>query len=143
MQVARDGSDIEQTDGGGQVAAGDFSALPKRADTVIETHLGIPDRVPDPVGQRGQVPLWQRPSVVQQHQVEIAERPGIAATQGPDRGQGNPLSRAAARRRLPGLRQPVAGVCRDGLPACRTGTRRGERAGAGQVESGLEQGHRD
>ena len=49
---------------------------------VVELHAGVPDGVPDAVGEAAQVVAAQRAAVVQQHQVHVAERTGVTAGRG-------------------------------------------------------------
>ena len=59
---------VEQPQRGAQVAARHLTALARGAHRVVETGARVPDRVPDPVGQHGDV----RPPRVQEQHVEIA-----------------------------------------------------------------------
>ena len=68
--LAGDEADVEQSDGGRQVGAGHGAALVDGAHAVVELHALVPDRVPEPVGQSGEVTRAQRPRLVQQDEVD-------------------------------------------------------------------------
>ena len=76
----------------------------------------------------------QRALGVQQDEVVVAERPGVAAADAADRGERDPLELRSTGRGLPHLGEPVPVEGGERRPAGRAGTRDGEVAGAGQVE---------
>ena len=67
---------VEQTERGLQVVVGDRARLVGRADAVVELEARVPDRVPEPVGERADVAT--SPPVVDQDEVEIARRAQLA-----------------------------------------------------------------
>ena len=90
--------EVEQADRGGQVARGDGAALVDGADRVVELHAGVPDGVPDPVGQSAQVVAAERAPVVQEHEVDVAERTGVTAGEAADGGERDALGGLAVER---------------------------------------------
>ena len=134
LLVAGDRREVEQADGGGEVGGRDLAALRDGADAVVQPHPGIPDGVPDAVGERGELLRGQRALGVQQDEVVVAERPRVAAADAADRGERDPLDLRSTGRGLPDLGEPVPVEGGEGRPAGRAGTRDGEVAGAGQVE---------
>ncbi len=79
LGVARHHAQVEQPDAGREVVAADVPALRRGAHRVVEAHPGVPDRVPEPLGQRRDVRRGQGVAVVQQHEVEVARRAGLTA----------------------------------------------------------------
>ena len=94
--LARDEGDVEQADGGRQVRPGHGPALVDGADAVVELHALVPDRVPEPVGQGGEVGRAEGPGLVEQDEVEVAERTPVAAGEAAHGGQGDSGSRRPA-----------------------------------------------
>ena len=134
LLVAGDRREVEQTHGCGEVGGRHLAALGDGADAVVQAHPGIPDGVPDAVGERGELLRGERALGVEQDEVVVAERPGVAAADAADRGERDPLDRRTTGRGLPHLGEPVAVERGQGRPAGRAGTRDGEVASAGQVE---------
>src|SRR5665647_2643620 len=110
-------------------------------DAVVELRAGVPDRVPDAIGQGDDSLVRQRASVVQQHQVEVAEWSRIAAGQAADAGQRDPLRTSSIRCRVPDLTDPAAAQISDRRAACLAGTRGGEAPGAGELQASLVEVH--
>jgi hypothetical protein len=61
---------------------------------VVKTHPGIPDRVPDAVGERRQLLGGQRALGVQEDEVVVAEGAGVTAADAADGRQGDSLDPA-------------------------------------------------
>ncbi len=95
LEVAGDRREVEQPDRCGEVRSGDLAALVDGADAVVEADPGIPDGVPDAVGERGELLRGEGPLGVQQDEVVVAERTRVGAAQAPDRGEGHPLDAGA------------------------------------------------
>ena len=91
----------------GQVAGGDAAALGHGADAVVEPDAGVPDRVPEPVGELGDLRGGEGAPVVQQDEVEVAERPGLAAGEAADGRERDALDPAAPGGLGPDVLQPV------------------------------------
>jgi hypothetical protein len=85
--VARDVPDLEQPERGAQVGGRHLHGLPGGADRVVEPDPGVPQRVPELVGD----PVDVLAPVVQQHEIEV--RPGgqLAAAERPDGHQRGPV----------------------------------------------------
>ena len=96
LRVARDAGDVEQADRGRQVARGHGAALVDGADAVVQLYALVPDRVPEPVGQRGEVGGAEGAAVVQQDEVEVAERPASRRARLPTAASATPSSRRPA-----------------------------------------------
>ena len=75
--VAGDDARVEQAERGLEVVVGDGARLVGRADAVVELEAGVPDRVPEPVGERADVATAT--PVVDQDEVEVAGRTELAA----------------------------------------------------------------
>ena len=90
---------------------------------------GVPDGVPDAVGQAAQVVAAERPPVVQQDEVHVAERAGVTAGQAADGGQRHALGRLPVERLGPHLAEPVAGQVGDAVTAAVPGAGRVEAPG--------------
>ena len=76
---------VEQSQRRAQVTGRDAQGLVDGPDAVVEADAGVPDRVPEPVGDRADV---GRPPVVDEHEVEVAARrrlPAAVAAQGDQR----------------------------------------------------------
>jgi hypothetical protein len=58
----------EQRRGGVEVVGGQAEGLLRHLDTVAEMDSLLPDRIPDGVGDRGDI----RPRVVKEHDVDVA-----------------------------------------------------------------------
>ncbi len=82
--VAAHHAQVQQAHRGRQVGPGDVPALGRGADRVVQPQLGVPDRVPEAVGQPGHLVRRQRPAVVQQHEIQVADRAGVAPGQAAD-----------------------------------------------------------
>ncbi len=95
--VAGDVPQRDHAEGGLQVRPGHRDGFRDGAHRVVQAHPGVPDRVPDRVGDPADVPL----ATVQQHQVEVRERGRLATPVAADRDE-----RHAGRAGQPG-RQPV------------------------------------
>ena len=111
LRVAGDVPGVEQAERGLQVVAGDLRGLVDGAHRVVEAQAGVPDRVPDAVGERGR---RRRPAVVQQDQVEVAARGELAAAVAADRDQRDPGAGADA---ASACAQPSARSARVGVRA--------------------------
>lgn len=125
---------VEQTDRCGQISSGDLAALRDGPDRVVDLGAGVPHRIPQPVGERVEVLLAQSPSVVQQHQVVVAQRPGVSSRDTADRCEREARGRHTLRCLVPALGEPRASEVGKGRAARLAGTRGGEAAGAGQVQ---------
>ena len=120
---------VQQPDGGGEVGGGDVAALRDRADGVVEAQAGVPERVPEPVGERGDPP--PAPPVVHEHEVEVAGGAGVAPGDASDGGEGDSLhigtESAAGDRVLPGAGEGLLDEVRECLPSRVPGRADGER----------------
>ena len=92
---------VQQPERDLEVAARDPARLRHGPDGVVEVRAGIPDRVPDPVGD----PRDALPAVVQQQHVEVAARQQFLAAVAAHRDEGD----AGLRAEQPG--QPAVGIC--------------------------------
>ena len=93
LGVAGEHAEIEQSDAGAQLATGDLGALGRGPDRVVELHAGVPERVPELVGEsldRRLLPVSELATVVQQHEIEVGARAQLAACQAADTGQRHP-----------------------------------------------------
>ena len=115
LGVPGDTLEVEQPHRCHQVARGDGAALVDGADRVVELHAGVPDGIPDPVGQSAQVVPAERAPVVQEHEVHVAERAGVAAGEAADGGERDAVGGLAVERLGPHLAEPVAGQVGDGV----------------------------
>ena len=88
FRIAGDVPQVEHAEHRRQVGAGDLPGPADRSDRVVEPDLGIPDRVPEPLGEHAGVG-GRRLRRMQQHQVEVGERRQLAAAVTPDRHQGD------------------------------------------------------
>ena len=79
---------VQHAEHGRQVGAGDLPGTADRADRVVEPDLGIPDRVPQPLGEHAGVGR-RGLGRVQQHQIQVGERrelpPAVARRRRPAR----------------------------------------------------------
>ncbi len=104
--VAGDEARVEQAESRLDVGGRDGDRLRHRAHGVVQAQSGVPDRVPEGVGQGGDLGT----TVVHQHQVEVPVGRGLTAAEAADGDQrealGAPPRRGAppalARRRRPG-----------------------------------------
>ena len=112
--VAADEAQVEQSRGGGEVAGRDLAALGEGADGVIELEPRVPDRIPEALGELGELLLLDGRAVVEEQEVEVARRPGVAAR---DRADGRERdarlacrreASTSARRGRPSTRSPTA-----------------------------------
>ncbi len=83
---------VQQTERRLQVTVRDSDGLRDGSDAVVETDSGVPERVPDGVGQLGDV---VPPAVVDEQQIEVAAESGFAAPVAADRDQRDACSRVA------------------------------------------------
>ena len=81
--VAGDVPGVEQAECDLDVVVGDGERLGQGAHRVVESEAGVPDRVPDGRGD----PVDAGHPVVQQHQVEVAVRGTVAASEAADRDE--------------------------------------------------------
>ena len=82
--VPGDQPQVEQADPGAELLAGHRGALRRGPDRVVESDPGVPERIPQLVGQSrdlGRLP------VVQQHQVDVGPWTQLASGEAADRGQ--------------------------------------------------------
>ncbi|OIQ77912.1 hypothetical protein GALL_403940 [mine drainage metagenome] len=94
--VTGDVPQVEQADRGGEVLGRHLATLRQRPDRVVQVETSIPDRVPEPLGELGHDLRRVRTTVVDEQQVEVAQRAGIAATDAPHRRKGDALVRVQA-----------------------------------------------
>ena len=89
-----------------------------RADGVVEPQAGVPERVPEPVGEDGD-PL-AAPAIVHEHEVEIAGGAGVPPGDAPHRGEGHSLhvgaESAAGQGVLPGAGEGLLDEIGECLP---------------------------
>ena len=116
-RVSGDHPRVEQAEQDLDVVGGEASGLAHGADTVVELHPGVPDRVPQGLGRAGRL---GRPGLVQEEQVEVAADGQLAAAVAAD---GDEAERVGGRRG--GLaehaRQPLVGQRREGSATPRAG----------------------
>ncbi len=89
LRIAGDVAQVEQSQGGRQVLLGDLAGSAHRAHRVIESDPGIPDRVPEPLGQHLRV-CRRRLRRMQQHQVEVGKRRQFPPPESTDGDQRDP-----------------------------------------------------
>ena len=92
--VAGDVAGVEQAERGLEVVRGDGDAPPRRCAPSGRAEARVPDRVPEPVRDRGDVPA---PAVVQEHEVEVAGGAQLAAAVAADGDQRDARRLAGAR----------------------------------------------
>jgi len=141
LLVASHQLQIEQSDRRRQVPGSDGPALVDRPDAVVELCAAVPDGVPDAVGQRRDLLCRKGSAIVQQHQVEVAQRTGVAAGHTADTGQGNTTRASSTGCRVPDIHDPRATQLGHGQASLRTGTRGCEAPGVGQVKALLVEVH--
>ena len=78
---------------------------------------------------------------MQQHQVEVAERSGVTASQAANTGKGYPVHTGSVSCSHPQLGDPAPAQLRHGCAPHLPGTRGCEAPGAGQVQTLLVQVH--
>ena len=88
------------------VGGGHADGLGHRAHRVVQPQAGVPDRVPERVGDRGDL----GPVLVHEHEVEVAVRRAARAVRGCRRRPARALGAGARRRRRPGA--AWAAACR-------------------------------
>ncbi len=84
--VPGDDAQVQQPDARAELAAGDLGAFGRSADGVVDLDLGVPQRVPEVVGQRAD-PVRAPAPVVQQHQVDVGAWPQFVPGQAAHAGQ--------------------------------------------------------
>ncbi len=109
LGVAGERREVEQADGRGEVGGGDLPALGDGADAVVQAHPGVPDGVPDPVGQRGELLGREGALGVEEHEVVVAERAGVARGPGCPRPPGPRPRRGSHRSRTATPRRATRG----------------------------------
>ena len=137
-RVPCDPFDVEHADRSAEVTGGDRSALPQGPDAVIETDPVVPQRIPDGFGDRCHVTRADRPPVVDQDQVVVAQWSGVAAAEAADCGERDAVRGAVAvglGGGVPQVREHGLGVGAEPLPSDRSGTGLMERPGVGQIEA--------
>ncbi len=92
--VPRHQADVEQSEPGLDVGGGHADGLGHRPHRVVQPQPGVPDRVPDRVGEGGDL----RPAVVDEHEVQVTVGWQLPAAQAPDGHQGEPVGAGAGRR---------------------------------------------
>ena len=127
--------EVEQPDRRGEVVGRDGPALGHRADTVVEPDSGVPDRVPELVGEGADLLARQAPWVVDEHQVVVAERSAVAAGERPDRGEGDSLVTTPRAGLAPELLEPPEPELRERPAAGLARAGRREGSGAGEVQT--------
>ena len=83
LLLTADETDVEQRRRGVEVAAGEIKCFVYGAHGVTELHAGVPDRIPDLLGDLGHM---SRPAVDQQ-EVEVGSHAQVASAISPHRGQ--------------------------------------------------------
>src|SRR5674536_188701 len=78
--------DVEQAEGGLEIGGRDRYRLADRAHRVVQPDAGVPDGVPQPVGQGPDVTA----TAIDQHQVEVAAGSGFPPAVPADRDQRDP-----------------------------------------------------
>ena len=142
LSIAGNRRQVEQTDGGGEVRLGDGAALGEGADTVVETHLRVPDRIPDTLCQSRDRGVVEHPTVVQEDEIEVTHRPGVGSCLTAHGGQRHPLGPQAGGRRGPVLGEPDPQVLGQRRATANTGSGIGEATQVGKLQAlGLEIGH--
>ena len=134
LRVAGEIPQVEQADRRCEVGLGDLPALGDGADGVVQAGLGVPHRVPDPVGKGDDLGGRQRRRVMDEDEVEVTERTAVAPRKAAHGGQREPGSVSVADCLTPHLGYPRLEVCRQPLATRLAGTGDGEVAGAGEVE---------
>ena len=86
LRVAGEVADLEERRGGVEVVGGEAEGLLRGAHGVTQLHPLVPDRVPEPVGDRAD---RRGPPVVQEQQVEVAVRGQLATPVPPGGGEGD------------------------------------------------------
>ena len=108
LGVPRDRRDVEQAHGRGEVVGCHAPTLAHGAHAVVEAHAGVPDRVPDAVGEAGDLVGGERPAVVQEHEVVVRQRARVTTSHTAHCRQGDTLDRLSLRgvlaRRCPATR---------------------------------------
>ena len=123
VTVPRDRRQVEQAHRRGQVGLRHAPALGDGPDAVVQADAGVPDGVPDPVGHPGHRVVPEGPPIVEQDEVDVAERAGLGAPDTAHRRQRDPAGPQALGGLGPDARQPRGGVRRQGRPPPRTRTR--------------------
>ena len=126
--VAGDGVQVEQSRGGREILRGDLTALRDGAHRVVELQPGVPDRVPEALRELRDLLRRVGATVVDEHEVEVGARAGVAAAERADGSErdalgvglgGLPVLAHAPQHEL---RDRVAAVlARDALPGQRGG----------------------
>ncbi len=127
-RVARDVAGVEQAERGLEVVGGHGGRLGEGPHGVVERDAGVPDRVPDGVGQRAHV----AGAGVQQHQVQVAARRGLPAAQPADGDQGDPWAGVAQQSGQPAVVEPDQGLAQGGAAQVGTGQQGGALLGEGR-----------
>jgi len=97
--VPRERPDVEPAHRRREVGRGHLAGLAQRTDRVVEPDARVPQRVPEPLRDPGDLLRRVRAPVVDQDQVQVRARAEVAAGQAPDGGECDPR-RVHVRRRL-------------------------------------------
>ena len=98
----------EEADERREVDVRDPAGLPHRAHRVVELEPALPQRVPEPVGHGREIAGADAAPVVDEHEVEVAQRTGLVPSQGTDGGERDAVE-APAPGVLEQTREPGAG----------------------------------
>lgn len=95
IRVPRQHAGIQQAEPRADIGRGDGQALVHRPDAVVQPDPRIPERVPQAVGDRGQLAV--RAPLVDEQQVQVREREDLAAPQPAERDESEPAGLPDAR----------------------------------------------
>ena len=126
---------VEQAHGRREVVGGDRPAVGHRAHAVVEPDPGVPDGIPQLVGEGADLLARQASWVVHEHEVVVAERAAVAAGERAHRGEGDTLVAPARAGLAPQLLQPPEPELRERPAAGLARAGRREGPGAGEVQT--------
>jgi hypothetical protein len=100
--IPGDEAHVEEGGGGVEVAGRQGQCLLHRPDGVAELETGVPQGVPDPLGQGGHVGVTSWAAPVEEHDVEVAARRQLGPAVAADGHEGDVVG-GAEERREPGV----------------------------------------
>ena len=133
--VTGDVRQVEQADRRREVLGRDGPAVGHGADAVVEPDPGVPDRVPELVGEGADLLARQPSRVVDEDEVVVAERSTVAAGERADRGEGDTFVPAPGAGLAPELLEPPEPELRERPAAGLARAGRREGSGAGEVQT--------
>ena len=116
-RVACHRAHVEPAHGGGDVLGRHLAALRERAHRVVEVDPGVPERVPQALGDARHVVGRVAAAVVDEDEVEVARGSHVAPAEAAHRGERDPVGRDAVGRVAPQVLEGRRHEVDDGGPA--------------------------